>query len=169
MRSSPDKGSTFSVLVPLAPASEPTGQGVKTATRDGGGSLAGLRVLCIDDDTSILNASSQLLERWNCEAYTAQNVAEWRHLMSEKSGFHVVLADFQLHDELNGLDILRHMRAHQAENFCGVIISAEHGEDIRREVLDAGFVFLPKPIEPSVLRNVLRETLKKINQGSEVP
>lgn len=167
LRSAPGKGSTFSVLVGLAtePESAVRDRTATTHQHRKAGVLAGLRVLCVDDEISILEASSQLLKRWECEVFTAKNVDEWRAFLAEDASFDVVLADYQLNDEMTGLDILRQMQNRGDGKFCGIVVSAEHAETIRQAVRDSGFLFLPKPIEPSVLRSILTESMKNRRSG----
>ena len=161
VRSKPGIGSTFSVFVTMAGTSVQTSVKSPPPKPRSSTLLSGLKVMCIDDDPTILNASTLLLKRWQCEVFTASNVSDWRDLIAGGCAPDVVIADFQLNDTLTGQEILEEMKRVQSHPFQGVIVSAEHDEKIHNKVRESGFIFLSKPVEPSVLRAVLNESIKK--------
>ena len=65
--------------------------------------LAGLRVLCVDNDAEILAGMRTLLVRWQVQVGTAATVEEALAAMADAP--QVLLVDYHLHDRHDGLDI----------------------------------------------------------------
>ena len=94
-------GSVFSVDVPLGemPLISPV---LTQPTVDNLGNLAGLYVLCIDNEASVLAGMKALLEGWGCIVSTARD----ENSALESLRKHIpdlVIADYQLDDGVTGL------------------------------------------------------------------
>ena len=88
------------------PAAE---QGVLAAPA--AGRIAGLKVLCIDNEPDVLNGMQALLEGWGCTADPAQNAAEAIERLRETGGKpDIILADYHL-DGGTGLEAVAALRA----------------------------------------------------------
>ena len=74
-RSRVDHGSMFSITVPRAASAIEAVASTEPAPR-AADSLAGLRVLCVDNDQEILDGMRALLDRWQVEVITAATVDE---------------------------------------------------------------------------------------------
>ena len=72
-------------------------------------SLAGLRLLCVDNDPEILAGMQALLGRWQVDAHCATTVDGALALAGTAP--EVLLVDYDLHDRLDGLDTLDALRA----------------------------------------------------------
>src|ERR1700722_14487944 len=107
--SQPGRGSMFGVRVtrdvdarrarstePQMPAAEP-------------GDLRGLRVLCVDNDRSILDGMQALLAQWGIHVLKARTSTEAALLCAE-SGIDAVLADYHLGDGVDGIELLHRLR-----------------------------------------------------------
>ncbi|MCY1442820.1 TMAO reductase sytem sensor TorS [compost metagenome] len=156
MRSWPGKGSVFSVSVPLASATQPV---TVTAEEHNGKPLAGMQVLCIDNEDSILIGMNSLLSRWGCQVWTARNRQECDTLLAEGMHPHLALVDFHLDDGETGTELMAWLRTRLGEPVAGVVISADgHSETIAR-VHAAGLDYLAKPVKPAALRALLNRHL----------
>lgn len=158
VRSREGVGSTFSVVVPRvqvreAPPSRVDGRSFKTRW------LAGRRVLCVDDDPEILAATRTVLERWGGEVRCVDNADDCLALAGEAPGYDIVLMDYRLQEGAGGLDLLRHLRAQQGDDFLGVLVTAEQDPAVQRAARESGFQFLAKPVEPAKLRSVLHAAM----------
>ena len=74
LQSVPGRGSTFSVELPRAEARLAAEPGAIVAPSVG--RMAGLTVLCIDNEPAVLRGMQTLLEGWGCSVVTAQSAAE---------------------------------------------------------------------------------------------
>jgi two-component system response regulator VanR len=95
-------------------------------------------VLVIDDNVSLLNAMSGVLEEANYTVSTAQNLAEVdRHIHRLGDPFDLILVDVQMPD-LNGDEIalvLRTMRKSKAPIY---LLSALDPAELQRRAADVG-------------------------------
>ena len=158
VRSRVGGGSTFSVTVPRVQVRDeprPNRNAIPIKRRW----LEGLRILCVDDDRKILDATRVVLERWGAEVRCLNSVQEYRDEADRPVSYEIVLMDYQLHDASNGLDLLNHYRAVSPAPFLGVLITAEQAPEVERSALQAGFQFLAKPVEPAKLRSVLHTAM----------
>ncbi|KRW61903.1 hybrid sensor histidine kinase/response regulator [Pseudomonas sp. TTU2014-080ASC] len=153
------KGSVFSVTVPVAAVTETPRQEPRRAKEAGTQALAGTRVLCIDNEDTILTGMDSLLSRWGCQVWTARNRLECEHLLSEDMRPQVVLVDYHLDDGDTGTNLMNWVREHLEENVPGVVISADGRPELIAEVRAAGLEFLPKPVKPAALRALLNRFL----------
>ena len=166
VRSLPGHGSTFSVAVPLgnAPASGVTSAVSSTKT----GWLNGLRILCIDDQPDIVEASEALLSSWGATVTGASRFADAQQLLQSGQPFDLVLADYQLDSGRTGLQLLVEHCGPMArtDRPGGVIISAEQARKVEDETEDAGFYFIAKPVDPAQLRTLI-EALQRMRNAAD--
>ncbi|MDN3640044.1 PAS-domain containing protein [Simiduia curdlanivorans] len=156
LRSTLAQGSMFRIAVPRG---NKTLQNIKPANQVT--ELTGLKVLCIDNEPQIRSGLLALLTQWDCQVITAADLGtsltQWRFLQAPD----VVLADFHLDNQENGLDLLQALCLHWHTDLAGLIISADNSDDIRAKVNEAGFSLLTKPVQPAALRAAMRNLMKK--------
>jgi len=93
LETTPRRGSTFSVKVPVG---KPRAQGeAQPAPSPAIGDLAGLSVLCIDNEPAVLNGMAALLSGWGCTVRTAPSGAAALALVKTDVP-DIVLADYHL-------------------------------------------------------------------------
>ncbi|HEY5851037.1 MAG TPA: PAS domain-containing hybrid sensor histidine kinase/response regulator [Lysobacter sp.] len=145
-------GSVFSITVPFgramyaAPLPEPH-------LVVGGDSLAGLRVLCVDNDREILEGMRSLLQRWGVTALTAANADEALALLSECPD--VALVDYHLHDRLDGLGVIDALRVQCGRNLPAALLTGDGSDALKLAAREQGCRVLTKPIKPASLRAFL--------------
>lgn len=151
-RSRVDHGSMFSIVVPRG---SPLGER-RASTRRGtlaSDSLAGLRVLCVDNDREIIDGMQALLGRWQVDVITATTVDEALRKIAE--GPSVMLVDYHLHDRLDGLATLDALRAASPGPIAGALLTADGRDELKREARERGYRLLTKPVKPASLRAFL--------------
>lgn len=147
-RSTVDRGSMFSIEVPRAASAQ-----VRTVRKQSLDSLAGLRVLCVDNDQEILDGMRALLGRWEVHVITANTVDDALARMVEKPM--VMLVDYHLHDRLDGLDTLDALRAISAGSVAGALLTADGRDELKQRARERGYRLLTKPVKPASLRAFL--------------
>ncbi|MFZ3153615.1 NahK/ErcS family hybrid sensor histidine kinase/response regulator [Pseudomonas sp.] len=157
VRSWPGKGSVFSVTIPLAVHAEPPV--LASQPEHNGEALAGIQVLCIDNEDSILAGMHSLLSRWGCQVWTARNRLQCEHLLSENVRPQLALVDFHLDDGETGTELMAWLRTRLGEPLPGVVISADGRPELIAQVHAAGLDFLPKPVKPAALRALISRHL----------
>lgn len=152
VRSWPGRGSVFSVSVPLARAQSVP---VHTAVELNGKLHSGARVLCIDNEDSILIGMNSLLTRWGCQVWTARNREECAALLNEGVRPQLALVDYHLDHGDTGTELMAWLRTTLGEPVPGVVISADGRPETVAQVHAAGLDYLAKPVKPAALRALL--------------
>ncbi len=162
--SAPGRGSTFSVRIPRAVAKTTTAP-VKSATPPPlpAGSLAGVTVLCVDNEPAVLHGMVTLLRGWGCEVLSGGSKVQALALVSRMRGVpDAILADYHLDDGV-GLDVVRVVREATGRNIPAIIITADQSPEVQREVKDQNAGLLRKPLKAAALRAMLAQyTLRRM-------
>lgn len=160
----PGKGTTVVVTLPLAIATAPPAiSRAQAAARAAappyrGPSLAGVRVVIVDDDpdavemTVVIIAGAQAEVRTSFSAAAAfALVRDWRP--------DVLIADVEMPDE-DGYALIRRIRALDAAHggrVAAVAVTAYGRAEDRMRTISAGFdMHLPKPVDPAELLTIVR-------------
>ena len=156
LRSWPDRGTVFSVSVPLGTPAAP-----KSATTEYPATpvAQSLTVLCIDNEDSILLGMQSLLSRWGMQVWTARNQLECEHLLDEGVTPQLVLIDYHLDEGATGISMMTWLRQRLGSTLPGVVISADARSELIAEVHSAHLDYLPKPVKPAMLRALLNKHL----------
>ena len=151
LRSAPGRGTVFSLRVPRV-----AGEAAVSRPAAPGG-LAGLRVLAVDNDPAALAGLQDLLAGWGCVAIA---VADGEAALSALRQAHadLWLLDFHLDRGDTGVALHRRLCAAFGRRPAAVM-SADHGEAVRRAVADAGLPLLSKPARPLALKSVIDRLL----------
>jgi CheY-like chemotaxis protein len=116
------------------------------------GSLPPMRVLCLDNDRDILDGMRALLGRWGVEVVAATTIDEALARMREQVP-DAILADYHLHDRVEGLDALDELRA--LADVPGALITADASDTLAAQARERGYALLRKPVKPAALRALL--------------
>lgn len=152
VRSHPGRGTLFSVTVPrgdatrLSPAAD--------TPRHVGGDLRHLSVLCIDDNPAVLEGLGALLKGWGCNVDSVEGAADIPDQRPD-----IILADFHLHGESDGLSLLQQLRQRWDPDLPAIVITADRSPEVRRAVQAANCGLLEKPVKPAALRAMLTQVL----------
>jgi signal transduction histidine kinase/DNA-binding NarL/FixJ family response regulator len=157
LRSAPGRGSVFRFPVQ---AGDPGG--IVSSLSDsavGGASAEGRRVLCIDDDPSILEGLSSLLGHWGCIVRGVPD--EIQALRAVDEGFlpDAVLCDYQLANHRTGAEALSAVR--EALRHAGqpkvvtLLITGDMASPELEALAVQGIPVLHKPVAPARLRRTL--------------
>lgn len=158
LKSVEGKGSVFSVTLERAISQSRRFNPAVAPVKIQRDELQGLTVLCVDDETTILEGMSALLSRWNCRVLTCTNgESAMEHICN--NDVQAIVADFQLGKKENGLDVIRHLRPHLLvpENVC--ILSARKTKNMERQAANENVRILTKPANPEDIRQFLLSCL----------
>jgi signal transduction histidine kinase/CheY-like chemotaxis protein len=157
VRSWPGRGSMFSIEVPLS-AEMPLAISQLPVQPTTGNPLPGRRLLVIDNETSILESMSALLEQWGCEVLTATDQAGAMAALQGRAP-ELILADYHLDHGVVGCEVVKQLREHFACKIPAVIITADRTDQCRRALRRLDAPLLNKPVKPGKLRAVLSQLL----------
>ena len=154
-------GSVFSITVPVAPAEQSDQSTTKSAPASRRvSSLGGLHVVCIDNDPAILHGMSALLDNWHCDVTTAESLEDARDKLNGTKP-DIILADYQLDDNRNGLDAMDSLRDEISNDIPGILITGYMAPDVREDAINRGYQILYKPVKPAALRALVNKLLKQ--------
>jgi Na+/proline symporter/signal transduction histidine kinase len=154
--SRPGAGSAFTVEVPRAAAmaARPAAAGPPPARPS---NLAGLRIVCVDNEPAILDGMRQLLGDWGCEVATARSAkAALAHLRNGGARPDVILADYHL-DNGDGLSVIAALRRRVGGPVLAVLLTADRSAEVRDAAAAADVHLLHKPLKPAALRAMLAQ------------
>jgi Na+/proline symporter/signal transduction histidine kinase len=151
LRSTQGSGTLFSVMVNFGQA-QAQAESPDTIESMPGRDLEGLHVLCLDNDTMILEGMEQLLVTMGANVSTAQERGSLVDQFSNGKRPDIVLADYHLNDGDTGLNAMLAVLNNGAHDTPCIIISADDSDVIRDRTRAAGFRFLPKPVDTNRLR-----------------
>jgi PAS domain S-box-containing protein len=148
LRSAPGRGTRFTVTLPRTSAvpqapSRPVPSGA----------IAGARVLCVDNDASVLEAMRMRFERWGADAEAHRGLPELRAAFANGRDLpDLIVLDYQLDDGATGLDALRYLRQAKGSSAPAILVTASRSPETEAQIAGAGLPVLQKPVEPAALR-----------------
>jgi signal transduction histidine kinase len=157
LRSWVRRGSVFAIEVPLAKRSALAKQPVSAQAVVVGG-FAGKRVLCVDNEPSVLAGMSALLESWDCVVYQASDKQTALGAIRQQAP-DLVIADYQLDEGVTGLDVVDAINQCLDRLLPVIVVTANNTEDIRRLTESRGHQFMAKPVRPARLRALMASVL----------
>jgi PAS domain S-box-containing protein len=167
VHSVPGQGTCFAIIVPLG-RGEATAPVARSTRRGQPRNLAGLVVLCIDNEPEILAGMVSLLEPWGCQVHTACDEDEVLEVIERlPAPPNVILADYHLDDKKNGIDLVRRVRARCDKEIPAILITADQTETVRNEARAEACRVLHKPLRPAALRALLGRLADTARRGSE--
>jgi CheY-like chemotaxis protein len=154
VESAPARGTHFSVQVPIAPALPASA--AQPRKRAQPNRLAGLTVLCIDNDPAVLDGMETLLSGWGCHVVKASDVKSAQQAALDKEERpSVLLVDYHL-DSGNGIDAVMELRWRLGD-LPAILITADRSPHVRNAARAHGMQLLHKPIRPASLRALLAQ------------
>ncbi|MDP1998437.1 MAG: ATP-binding protein [Rhodoferax sp.] len=155
LRSRLGRGTRFSVEVPLAPvgaALTPAPRPERRALDD----LKGLAVLVIEDDALARNGLVGLLASWGAVVGVAEGLASVQALLQQGFAPDVLVSDYQLRADENGIDIIAQVRTATGWPVPACLMSGNTDPALMVCAKQAGLTLLHKPVRPAKLRSLIR-------------
>lgn len=156
LQSQVGRGSVFTVELPVAaPLPAMVSQGASRPTPVA--PLAGMVVLCIDNEPAILDGMRTLLTGWGCAVIAAASLKEAQGAMRRrKLGPDVVIADYHL-DDGDGLEAITALRWKFGADLPAVLVTADRSPAVRDLAAEKDIHVLNKPLKPAALRSLLAQ------------
>ena len=155
-RSVEGRGTVFSLMLPAVAGPARPAPVRTTEFRPSGFGLALAKVLVVENDQSVMDATLALLERWSCTVRTATEMREALTILSQERFYpDVILADFWLDKGQIGLDVVEAVRAMTGWAVPAIVMTADYSKETQAAVERAGCELLLKPVKPAELRALL--------------
>lgn len=158
MHSIPQRGSVFSVCLPIVDTSVKKAAAVLNTS-----SMTGSKtVLVVDDDVDVLDSMQSLLSAWGHQVFAAGGMDEALLLTQQnriKNGpaFDMILSDFRLAESTRGIDVVHAVRQVCGSEIPAVIITGDTSTESINQIVASRLKILHKPLDADVLQNLLRE------------
>ncbi|MBC7184979.1 MAG: response regulator, partial [Marinobacter sp.] len=73
----------------------------------------------------------------------------------------IILADYQLDDNKNGLDAMDSIRDALCDDIPGILITGYMAPEVREDAIARSYQILYKPVKPAALRALVNKLLKQ--------
>jgi CheY-like chemotaxis protein len=140
-------GSCFMLELPIAPPRQHS-ISITAPTQN---ALTRLKVLCLDNDATILQGMQVLLDKWGCHLLIAQTPEQARQILASET-IQVLLVDQHLDADIEGLDFLLQ---YNTRHIPAALITADSNPALPQIVKQHGIGLLKKPLKPAALRAFL--------------
>ncbi len=162
VRSTPGKGSCFSVLVPYG--NQTVFQKAASPGMAALGNLQfhGLTALVIDNEASICEAMQVLLSGWGFDVIAVKSYDElfsYRERLMES--LDLVIADYHLDNGATGLDAVYRMKAELAIDAPVLMITANYTNELKQEIRQLGYRLMNKPVKPAKLKAMVHHIVQQ--------
>ena len=153
------RGSTFILEMPA---------GVRVAGRDVPAATAAdrpdtrpasARILLVDDDTGVRNATAMLLRVEGFEVLCAASLTEARQVLREQPRVDLVIADYHLQKGETGIDVIAAARAAVDERLGAVLVSGDTSATLRDVRATERLRIASKPVQADELLGIITELL----------
>ena len=154
--STPGRGSTFIVQVPIAVSHDSSAR-VEERIPAGETAIDASAVIFVDDDPLVRDAMARLLADWRFSATLCESGAEAISVLRKGNTdrkWHVVL-DFRLAGDEDGLQISDKIKQEFGDRVRITIMSGETDDALQEGADRRGIMLLRKPVKPIRLRAVL--------------
>ncbi len=166
LRSAPGCGSRFSITLPLAtPLLSPQTHAALLNLEPGMASMAGRKILLVEDDPLARESLGDLLTSWGCRVVSttsAEQAYAWLSQQGEGGSQHVelIISDHDLGAGDNGMQMIAKIRVQTRPDFPAFMVSGDTSETLKAQTHAAGIPLLHKPLKPAYLRTLLARVLK---------
>lgn len=165
LRSAPAKGTVFAVEVPIASgAIEPSmGSPIESETDSATDSstLAGKRLLVVDDDEMVLNSTASILLSWDCDVTLATTVTQVEQYLQSGMTWDMIISDYQLEHNATGIDVIAMVHQRLAKTLPCILVSGDTGPTVLKLAAVSGYHLLHKPVKPAKLRSLVIHLLEE--------
>ena len=159
-------GSCFEIVVPRGKDTESGEADAPAADPRPATSIGGQCIICIDNETDILDGMRGLLERWGAQPVTAttrdEALGEMERLWLNSGRVPaLLLVDYHLDNQVTGIEVIAALRAAAGVELPAAILTADHSTDVAELVREAGHALLHKPVKPAALRALINRILSR--------
>ena len=101
-----------------------------------------------------------LLGNWQCDVTAAESLEDALEKLADRLP-DIILADYQLDDNRNGLDAMDSIRDKLGHGIPGILITGYMAPEVREDAGNRGYQVLYKPVKPAALRALVNKLLKQ--------
>ncbi|WP_269633370.1 hybrid sensor histidine kinase/response regulator [Pelomonas sp. BJYL3] len=148
----PEGGTVVSLLLPASQTRAPAEAGAEAGATS---SLAGARVMLVEDNEELSRVTATLLRSFSCQVLCVYDADEALRRFGTGAGIDVVLSDVMMPGRMDGLTLVKALRAMRPE-LPAVLISGYSATPVTD---DPTLIVLRKPCSPAQLLDALRRAI----------
>ena len=153
-------GSTFSLQCQTQDPQQQTAQ--STAALKEIEVKSGLTILFVDDEISVREAFSLVLQNLDMSVISAESASEAiAHLASLKQPLDVIIADYRLKNEETGFDVIEKVCDFMGADIPSIIVTGEANIDNIALAKEKNVTIVQKPISSTVLMPLILDSIDK--------
>ena len=171
VQSTVGKGTTFTVKIPLVSAqvSPATKNALEPATvhappideQPTASTATTLRVLLVDDDAAVRDATNLLLELEGYTVLSAIGLDDALKQCATRGGPDLLLSDYHLENDVTGVHVLQQIRRLYGQEIPAIFVTGDTSQiELPRKDMTLTQL-LRKPVEPDTLVRTIRATMAK--------
>ncbi|GAC1468925.1 MAG: hypothetical protein PVSMB1_17570 [Gemmatimonadaceae bacterium] len=147
----PNKGATFTVVLPLRPQEAAVGE--RRPAEAAAGALRAISVLLVEDDEDARMLLKQTLEYYGAQVWAVGSASEAEQMLEHQHA-DVLLSDLRMPGE-DGFALIHHLRSRRDPDVASIpaaSITASRLTEDRHHAIAAGYqLHLQKPVDPDEL------------------
>ncbi|MCP5015482.1 MAG: response regulator [Ketobacter sp.] len=157
LESVPNQGSNFTIVAPK-------GDREQVAVKEEAMtfSLQGCRVLVVDDEQALLEATSNLLREWGCTVTAASGMESALACVDTVKPPQIIVSDYHLVN-CTGLALIKAVQERIGKQIPALLMSGDTSPELLQKIRQNALFLLQKPVKPVHLRKVLRQLLQHQN------
>jgi len=161
VRSRVEKGSVFSVDVPIGNEEEQKFAVVDKRSSEVGRHFEDISIWLIDDDSDILDAMEALLESWGC-IVRSFNSPEQVQVGIDDNNRHpdIIISDVRLNNHMNGIEVIHMIRDSLLKQVSAILMTGDTSPDHLQMVAESGHPVLHKPVSSEQLQETMLLTIE---------
>ncbi|MDX2287705.1 MAG: hybrid sensor histidine kinase/response regulator [Hyphomicrobiaceae bacterium] len=158
------QGTRFHILAPAAvpgPDQPTTGREAHAGIQKHYG-FGFITAVVLDNDAPVRDAMGTLLDKWSCIPLIAASLADIdRIIASAKVRPDIILADYHLDNDENGIEAIRRLRRSFGDDLPAIVVTADHSAATAAAAELSACEILRKPVRPAELRALMTHLLSR--------
>lgn len=147
-------GTTVTLLLPSQASAPVRARAEQPRADTRVNSLAGVRVLLVEDNEELNRVTASLLRSFSCQVLAAKDADEALQLFGSGAAVDVVLSDVVMPGSMDGAALARELRKRRAG--LPIVLISGYSEALTAE---SSFIVLRKPASPSQILEALRRAM----------
>ncbi len=157
VRSTPGRGSTFALVLPVALAAAPEARANAGAPVEANRPKRSACILLVEDDPAVRGATELLLTVEGHEVVAVASLEEARQAAEARADLGLLITDFHLAGGETGMQVVETVRRARGAELKAVLVTGDTSSLMRRVRVDQNLRMLSKPVEADELLALIEE------------